>query len=237
MATPQTRFYRNGATVLRALVWTMTRKDWHGQENFPADGGFIAVSNHVSYADPVTFAHFLYNSGHPPRFLAKSTLFDAPLIGWILRKFDQIPVYRGTSRAKDAVDQGVAVVERGDMIGLFPEGTLTRDPDMWPMAARTGAARLALVTGAPVIPVAQWGAHRLIAPYGKVLKPLPRKKITIVAGPAIDLSDLSGRPLDTEVLRQATDRIMATLTTMLEDIRGEQAPAQPFDMRKKGQTP
>ena len=61
------------------------------------------------------------------------------------------------------------------MIAIFPEGTLTRDPDLWPMAARTGAARMALEAGVPVVPVAQWGAQRLLGRYSKVLKPIPRK--------------------------------------------------------------
>ncbi|MES1171164.1 MAG: 1-acyl-sn-glycerol-3-phosphate acyltransferase, partial [Actinomycetota bacterium] len=97
--------------------------------------------------------------------------------------------------------------------------------------ARTGAARLALETGAPVIPVAQWGAHLLLAPYSKKPDLFPRKPMIVVAGPAIDLDDLRKRPIDNEVLRAATDRIMATLTAMIGEIRGETPPEKPFDMR------
>jgi 1-acyl-sn-glycerol-3-phosphate acyltransferase len=231
MATETSRGYRAAACAVRTILWCSTRKNWHGAEHLPHDRGFIAVSNHVTHADPLTFAHFLYNNGCPPRFLAKASLFSAPVIGPILRNVDQIPVHRGTSRAKEAVDAGLAVLERGDMIAMFPEGTLTRDPDMWPMVARTGAARMALETGVPVVPVAQWGAHRLLPRYGKIPRPIPRKRVTVVAGPPIDLDDLRARPLDTETVRAATDRIMATLTSMVEDIRGERAPARPFDMR------
>ncbi|MCJ7827247.1 MAG: 1-acyl-sn-glycerol-3-phosphate acyltransferase, partial [Demequinaceae bacterium] len=133
---------------------------------------------------------------------------------------------------KEAVDAGMVFLARGEMIGIFPEGTLTRDPDLWPMVARTGAARMALEAGVPVIPVAQWGAHRLLGRYSKWLKPIPRKRVTIVAGPPIDLEDLKELPPTKKVLREATDRIMATLTDMVEDLRGEKAPAVPFDMRK-----
>lgn len=213
---------------------SMTRKDWHGAEHLPTEGGFIAVSNHVTYADPLTFAHFLYNNGHPPRFLAKSTLFTAPFLGPLLRMFDQVPVHRGTAQAKDAVSSGVKFLQRGDAIALFPEGTLTRDPDLWPMVARTGAARMALEADVPVIPVAQWGAHRLLRTYGKLLKPFPRKKITVVAGPPIELADLRDKPVSAESLREATNRIMGTLTDMVADIRGEEPPASPYDMRKQG---
>lgn len=212
----------------------MVKKDWHGAENLPKEGAFLAVSNHVTYADPVTFAHFLYNNGYAPRFLAKSQLFTMPVIGWLVKSLDQIPVYRGTSKAMEAVDDGITFLERGQCITIFPEGTLTRDPNLWPMVGRTGAARMALQTGVPVIPVAQWGAQRLLGRYSKVLKPIPRKKVTVVAGPAIDLDDLRGKPLTNDVLREATDRIMATLTRMVEQLRGEPAPAVPYDMRKQG---
>ncbi len=238
MATEPSRFYRSAARLLQGLMTSVTRKDWHGAENLPTDAGFIAVSNHVTYADPITLAHFLYNNGHPPRFLAKSSLFEARFLGGLLRGFDQIPVYRGTSRAKEAVDAGVEVLRRGDMIAMFPEGTLTRDPDLWPMVGRTGVARMALDTGVPVIPIAQWGAHTLLARYGKIPKPVPRKTVTVVAGPPVDLDDLRERAArgraDTETLRAATDRIMATLTSMVADIRGETPPEHPYDMRAQG---
>lgn len=232
MATKPPLGYRAIACFLRMIMVSTTRHEWRGMEHLPKDRGFIAVSNHVTYADPLTFAHFLYVNGHPPRFLAKAPLFDLPVVGPALRYLDQIPVYRGTTKAKDAVDKGMEVLMRGDMIALFPEGTLTREPNLWPMVARTGTARMALDTGVPVIPVAQWGAHRLLGRYSKVLKPFPPKKVVVVAGPPIDLSAFRGKPLDAEVLRGATNVIMATLTTMVEELRGEKAPEVPFDMKK-----
>jgi 1-acyl-sn-glycerol-3-phosphate acyltransferase len=225
------RGYKSAAALVRAVLWTVTKKDWHGAENLPRKGGFIAVSNHVTYADPLTFAHFLYNNGAPPRFLGKEALFRTPVIGRIIKALDQVPVHRGTVKAKEAVDAGLEFLARGDMIAIFPEGTLTRDPDLWPMVARTGAARMALIAGVPVIPVAQWGAHRLLGRYSKRLKPIPRKRVTIVAGPPIDLDDLRALPITKKTMREATDRIMATLTSMVEELRGEKAPAVPYDMR------
>jgi len=226
------RGYESAAALLRAILWMVTKKDWHGAENLPRSGGFLAVSNHVTYADPLTFAHFLYNNGCPPRFLGKESLFRAPVIGCIVRALDQVPVHRGTVKAKEAVDAGISFLERGDMIAIFPEGTLTRDPDLWPMVARTGTARMALTTGVPVVPVAQWGAQRLLGHYSKWLKPIPRKKVTVIAGPPIDLDDLRALPISKRTMREATDRIMATLTSMVEEMRGERAPAVPYDMRK-----
>jgi len=236
LRTKKSAAYRTAAWFLRGLLRLMTRKDWHGQDDMPAAGGFIAVSNHVTYADPLTLAHFLYNSGYPPHFLAKSGLFKIPVIGWALGKLDQIPVHRGTVQAKDAVDKGMQVLRAGGVIAMFPEGTLTRDPNLWPMEPRTGAARMALETGVPVVPVAQWGAQEqeLLGHYSKKLRPIPRKKVTVVAGPPIDLDDLRGKPLDNEVLREASARIVDRLTAMVEELRGEKAPAVRFDMRKKG---
>jgi 1-acyl-sn-glycerol-3-phosphate acyltransferase len=230
---PRGKLYRLAASVIRTVLFLTTRKDWHGMNDMPKEGGFIAVSNHVTYADPLTFAHFLYNSGYPPHYLAKAPLFDLPFIGMILRKTEQIPVHRGSVRAKDAVDTGMKVLNSGGVIAMFPEGTLTRDPDLWPMVARTGAARMALETGVPVIPVAQWGAHRLLGRYSKWPKPIPRKKVTVKVGPPIPLDDLRDRPLDNNTLREASTRIMDALTVMVEQMRGETAPAVRFDMRKK----
>jgi len=221
------------AFFLRPAAALMMRKDWRGGENLRREGGYIAVSNHMSPADPITFAHFLYNNGQAPRFLAKASLFEVPLTGWLLRKLDQIPVYRGTKRARDALDAAAVVLERGDMIAMFPEGTLTKDPGYWPMTARPGAARMALEQNVPVIPVAQWGVQRLVDPRARKFKPFPRKKVTVVAGPPVDLDEFRGKPTDTALLRDATTKIMATLTSMLEEIRGESAPETPFDTRNR----
>jgi 1-acyl-sn-glycerol-3-phosphate acyltransferase len=150
----------------------------------------------------------------------------------VLRATGQIPVYRNTTSAGDSLNAGITAIEAGDAVAVFPEGTLTRDPDLWPMAGKTGIARLALTTQAPVIPVAQWGAQNLLARYGKLLKPFPRKLVTVVAGPPVYLDDLYGRPQDTKTLREATERVMAAITGLLEEIRGEEPPAIRYDMRK-----
>lgn len=210
----------------------MTRTDWHGVEHLPHEGGFIAAGNHVTNLDPLTFAHFLYDNDVVPRILAKASLFTVPVLGRVLRATGQVPVYRNTSRAGDSLRSAVEALEKGEVVAIFPEGTLTRDPDLWPMAAKTGVARLALATRVPVIPIAQWGAHRVLGRYSKVLKPFPRKKVTVIAGPAVDLSDLYDRPADAAVLREATDRVMDAITGILEGIRGEKAPAERFGSRR-----
>lgn len=226
------RAYRNVAHLLRPVLSAITRRDWHGSEHLPVDGGFIAAANHMTNIDPVTFAHFLYNSGFAPKILAKSSLFRVPVLGWVLRATGQIPVHRNTTDAGRSLSEGQAALEAGECVAVFPEGTLTRDPDLWPMVAKTGVARLALTTRVPVIPIAQWGAQDLLGRYSKVIKPFPRKKITIVAGPPVVLDDLYDHPLDTATLRLATERVMDAITALLADIRGEEPPAVRFDMRR-----
>ena len=220
------------ARILRPLLFASTRQDWRGVENLPRDTGFIAAVNHITQVDPVTTAHYLYDNGFAGRVLAKESLFRVPGLGAVLRSSGMVPVHRGSAKAADSLRGAVAAVEAGECVVVFPEGTLTREPELWPMAGKTGVARLALATRAPVVPIAQWGAHRLLARYGKLLKPIPRKTVTVVAGPPVDLSDLYDRPQDAATLREATERVMDAITGLLEEIRGERAPAERFVWRR-----
>jgi len=225
------RAYRNVARVVRPILFAITRRDWRGTENLPTTGGFIAAANHMTNIDPLTFAHFIYDNGVAPKILAKSSLFTVPVLGRVLRATGQIPVLRNTTKAGQSLGAAIEALHDGECVAVFPEGTLTRDPDLWPMVGKTGVARLALTTKAPVIPIAQWGAQRLLGRYKKLFKPFPRKLVTIVAGPPVDLADLYDRPQDNATLREATERVMAAITALLEDVRGESAPAVRFDMR------
>jgi 1-acyl-sn-glycerol-3-phosphate acyltransferase len=226
--------YRFVVAILRPLLMVLTKRDWRGAENLPATGGFVAAPNHLSYFDPLSFAHFLVDNDHAPSFLGKESVFRVPVVGAILRGAQQIPVYRNTGQAADAFRAAVAAVEAGKCVGVYPEGTLTRDPDVWPMVGKTGAARIALTTRCPVIPIAQWGPQEVLEPYGKRPHLLPRKTMRVTAGPPVDLSDLYDQPMTGVLLREATDRIMAAITAQLETIRGEKAPVERFDSRKHG---
>jgi 1-acyl-sn-glycerol-3-phosphate acyltransferase len=126
----------------------------------------------------------------------------------------------------------VAAVEAGKCLAIFPEATLTRDPALWPMTGKTGAARLALTTGRPLIPIAQWGAQEILMPYAKRAHLLPRKTIRILAGPPVDLDDLRGKPITSDLLVEATRRVIHDITGLLEQLRGESAPAEVYDPRK-----
>ena len=224
------RTYRTLAHILRPALRAMTRTSWSGAEHLPTDRGFVVAANHVTNFDPLTMAHFLWDHGFAPRIMAKQSLFGAPVLGPVLRGIGAIPVLRGTAAGARSLDAAAAALEQGECVLVFPEGTLTGDPDLWPMLGKTGAARLALDTGAPLVPVAQWGAHLVLGHYGKVLKPVPPKPVQVVAGLPVDLDDLRETP---GAAQAATVRLMALLTEQLAQIRGEQPPDGVWDPRSK----
>lgn len=216
--------YRTALVLLRPAMQVLTRRRWEGQEHLPARGGFVVCANHTSYADPLVIAHYLHDSGVPPRFLGKDSLFRLPVVGRLLRGAGQIPVRRGTADAALALTAAVQAVRAGECVVVYPEGTLTHDPDLWPMEGRTGAARIALATGCRVVPLAQWGAHELAEPPGARLHLLRRPLVRVRAGAPVPLDDLAGVPLSEHVLHEATARIMGSVTALLESLRDEPAP-------------
>ncbi|WP_432002919.1 lysophospholipid acyltransferase family protein [Streptomyces sioyaensis] len=227
-------WYRLAAVICKPPLLVLFKRDWRGMEHIPADGGFITAVNHNSYLDPLSYAHYQYNTGRVPRFLAKAGLFKSGFVGLMMRGTGQIPVYRETTDAATAFRAAVSAIEKGECVAFYPEGTLTRDPELWPMQGKTGAARVALLTKAPVIPVAQWGAHEAMPPYAKEkkLRLLPRKTLRVQAGPPVDLSAFYDQEPTAEVLRAVTEVIMAAIAEQLAVLRGAPAPAEPYDWRK-----
>lgn len=214
--------------ILRPTIRALMKLDWQGQEHFRPAGGMIVAANHLSYADVLALALFCDQSGRYPTFLAKSALFKIPVLGRIIVKLGQLPVYRGQSDAALVLRDAEKGVKDGACVVFYPEGTVTRDPALWPMQSKTGVARLALATGAPVIPVGHWGAQDVLA-YGSFRPHLiPRRTVHLIAGPPVDLSDFDGKPLDTPTLRAATDKIMTDVAALVGKLRGEDPPAQPY---------
>jgi 1-acyl-sn-glycerol-3-phosphate acyltransferase len=179
----------------------------------------------------------MFSTKRMPRYLAKASLFEGGgIVARTMRGARQIPVHRNTSDASAALTDAVSALQRGEVVTIYPEGTVTRDPGKWPMQARTGVARLALLSGAPVVPVAQWGAQQIHDSYrNKGLHLLPRHEVTVQAGPAVDLTAWVGKDPTAAVLREATERIMSDIRALLADIRGEQAPPEIFnpDLQKE----
>lgn len=224
-------WYRLGIAILKPPTVVLTRRATWGAELVPA-GGVILAANHISHADPVVLADFvLHDLRRAPRFLAKRELFRGNgLVGRVMRGADQIPVDRHTPDASRALEPAVEALHRGETVVIYPEGTVSRDPGKWPMRARTGVARLALLSGAPVVPVAQWGAQDVHDSYRRPgLHLRPRRLMRFRVGPPVDLSPWQGRELTTEVLREATEAVMDAITAELEVLRSERAPVPRYD--------
>lgn len=225
-------WFRFGAAVMRPIMNLIIKKDWQGGEKLPKSGAAIVVCNHLSYVDPLTFTHFLYNNGRAPRYLGKESVFKVPVIGKIIKGAGQIPVSRETKDAVKGLEHAIAVLKAGHLLGVYPEGTLTRDENLWPMRGKTGVARLALITGAPIYPCASWGPEKVLPPYSKKLKLFPRTKVSILMGDPINLQKWHGRQDDPQAIEEAADFVMDEITKLLEILRGEKAPAEKFDPKK-----
>ena len=223
------RAYKIGAGILIPMISLITKRTWIGAGNIPKTGAAIVASNHLSYFDVLNLTHFIFRNGRAPRYLGKVGVFKVPIIGRIILAAGQVPVERETPNAGKAVDHAKRLLESGHLLGVYPEGTLTRDLDHWPMIAKTGLARLALSTNTPVIPIAQWGSQVLMPTYSKKLKLFPRTKITIVAGKPVDLSPWQGKADDPQALIEATAKVMLEITKLLEEIRGQKRPEVIFD--------
>lgn len=202
------------------------RSRFEGLEHIPADGGVLLVANHISHLDPILTGLQVDRARRVPRFMAKHSLWRVPLLGQALRGSEQIPVYRNSADAQQSLRAGVEALQRGKVVIIYPEGTITRDPDGWPMRARTGVARLALSADVPVVPAVHWGTREVLDGYHHRFRPLPRKPITVRCGRPIDLSAYRGRPLDSALLHEVTDLIMTRVRDVLVDVRGIPAPAE-----------
>ncbi len=216
--------------ILHPGLRLLIRFRWQGKENIPKTGGIILAPNHLSYADWPAIALFSDGYAHRyPVFMIKSAIFEVKVIGSLMFKFGQLPVYRGRGDAGLVLKQAEQALRAGACVIVYPEGTASRDPDLWPMVGKTGAARLALTTGAPVVPVATWGAQDIL-PYGsKKPKLFPRRTVRMVAGPPVDLSVYAGQRLSASTLRAATADIMTDITALLAKIRHQTPPAVPWD--------
>ena len=224
--------------LLYPAMWVSGPRLFLGLEHIPDEGPAIVVANHISYIDPLYDAIFMDRAGRIPRFMAKDAVFGMPVIGKLANELDQIPVHRGSAEAVDSLRAASDSIAAGNVVVIYPEGTVTRDPEFWPMRARTGAARLALdhaLDGrVPVIPVARWNTQLIYDHYnGKKYRPFPRKRVVVSAGGPIDLSAFRGRQRSGELLREISDLLMTSVRDVLADVRGEPAPAEFYQPQQK----
>src|SRR5215207_408292 len=216
--------------ILHTIMRPLTKRDWRYQDKVPQSGGVIFVANHISNADPLAVGQFLAFSGRWPRFLAKASVFEIPLLGRIIAACGQIPVQRESAQSKDALIAAARAIEEGRALVIYPEGTLTRDPDMWPMRGKTGAARLAFTTGSPVVPIGQWGAQELMpGREPRFPRLLPRKTLRVAVGDPVSLNDVRQKSVTAATLDEATSRIMDAITALVAELREATPPAQRYD--------
>ncbi|MDT7729399.1 MAG: 1-acyl-sn-glycerol-3-phosphate acyltransferase [Actinomycetota bacterium] len=213
-----------GIAILYPSTFLLARREARGAGNLPKTGGVLLVANHVSHLDGPMDAVFVRRNRRTPQFLVKAGLFRVFFVGTVLRGIGQVPVYRGTAKAGDSMGEAVAALNAGGTVVIYPEGTITKDPDGWPMSGRTGIARIALATDVPVIPVARWGTREILDHYRKTFRPFPRKTVTFLVGEPLDLSSYRGKPVTPQILREVTDLAMTEVRCLLADLREEPAP-------------
>ncbi len=226
------------AAIIVPFVGVVAKISVRGAEKLPKSGAFVLAPNHYSEFDPLIVAVAVWRMARAPRFMAKESLFRVPVLGAALRKTGMIPVARAASAAavKHTLEQAQELVHHGRGIIVYPEGTLTRDPDLWPMRGKSGAVRLALAGDIPLIPMAQWGTQNIMGRYQKGLSLWPpRKPVQILVGDPVDLSDLRARAGEAGVLAEANVRLMNAITALLEELRGEKAPSTRWDPSAHGQ--
>jgi 1-acyl-sn-glycerol-3-phosphate acyltransferase len=216
------------AAAFYPLTW-LSRRVTVGGERIPRRGGALLVMNHISHLDPAVDAVFVHRQGRVPRFLAKESLFRAPIFGSIISGAGSIPVYRGTKDAGDSLRAASQALQDGKIVVIYPEGTITKDPDWWPMRPHTGVARLILDNmdnNVPVIPAARWGTQEIFNGYTKKFRPFPRKAVTVAVGKPMDLSAYRDQPVTNAVLREVTNGVMNEVKALLAEIRNEEAPKE-----------
>jgi 1-acyl-sn-glycerol-3-phosphate acyltransferase len=225
----KTPIWRFLATLVIPLMGILSKITIRDGDKVPATGPFVLAPNHYSEIDPLVIGVAMWKVGRMPRFLAKASLFKVPILGAIMRRSKQVPVERtGTVRSADPLAAARQITEHGLAVIIYPEGSLTRDPDYWPMRGKFGAVRMALDADIPIIPVAHWGTQLVLPRYGK-LSLFPRKKIVVKYGDPVDLSAYRGKPIGTAMLAAATNLVMNDITALLEELRGETAPAERWD--------
>jgi putative phosphoserine phosphatase/1-acylglycerol-3-phosphate O-acyltransferase len=217
--------------LARPQLFPWVRFDVEGVENIPTEGPVILVGNHRSYFDPLAIGWTMAQAGRAVRFLGKKEVFDAPIVGQVVTALGGIRVERG-SGSDEPLKAAAEALAAGEAVGLFPEGRITRDPQHWPERSKTGAVRLAIRTGAPVVPVALVGAQHVVGStgiVGRLLRnTLLRPRVAVAVGEPIDVRLLAGVSdgdvPDDATVRRVADEVMAVLVGQVAELRGEPAP-------------
>ncbi len=203
--------------TLVAFMKIFFRFRFIGSEKIPRSGPAIIACNHISYFDPLCHGYMIVHAKRRVRFFAKSELWRNPFLKFILTHAKQIPVERGSGEM-GPVEKAIEVLREGDVVMIYPEATITTTDDLLPMRGKTGVARVALATGAPVITCAVWGSH-WVKPKGRKAVWKWRRLIMVQVGDPMTFGEYAGRDNDPGALHEITDRIMAELDRMVRELR------------------
>lgn len=180
-----------GRPLARPELIPYAKFEFHGLDNIPQEGAAIVVGNHRSYFDSVAVGLALAQTGRNARFLGKKEVFDAPLVGTLARWIGGIRVERGTG-SDEPLEAAAEALRAGELIGLMPQGTIPRGPAFFEpeLKGRWGAARLAAMTHAPVIPLGLWGTEKVWPRSSRLpnLNPLDRPLVTVHVGKPVELN-------------------------------------------------
>ncbi|MEY3560995.1 MAG: hypothetical protein RL068_147 [Actinomycetota bacterium] len=224
------------ASILAPILRLMFRIRTEGVENLPK-GGYILVANHVNYLDPLAFAYSVYiHMKRTPHYLAKEALFRIPVLGALLPKVGQIPVYRSGRSNDEPLRAAVEFLKAGQVVVVFPEGTLTRDPDQWPMRGKSGAIRLAIELGLPIVPAGHWGIEKILGTYSKKFRPNPFHLVRVKIGKPMTFENLRKDGVTTAEVTAATETVMQAIAAIVGELRGQTPPKELWDPAKKGQS-
>jgi 1-acyl-sn-glycerol-3-phosphate acyltransferase len=214
MAEP---WFQAAKAVALPPAWLWFRWRFEHLELIPARGPALVACNHASYLDPIANAYAVVKAGRRPRFLAKDDLFRIPIVGRALHGCGQIPVSRGSGDGTPLLRAERALAE-GEVVLVYPEGTVTTREDGLPMAGKTGTVRLSLASGVPITPMVSWGSAPVWQKSGPgSLK--PGRPVWVAVGEPIDLSPRRDELEDFEAVRGMTSGLMEVLTAMTIDLR------------------
>jgi 1-acyl-sn-glycerol-3-phosphate acyltransferase len=210
-------WFQAAKAVALPPAWLWFRWRFEHLERIPARGPALIACNHASYLDPIAYAYAVVKAGRRPRFLAKDDLFRIPIVGRALAGARQIPVSRG-SPDRTPLRRAEQALVRGEVVVVYPEGTVTTREDGLPMAGKTGTVRLALATGVPITPMVSWGSSPVWQKSGPgSLK--PGRPVWVTVGSPIDLEARRAELEDFEAVRSMTTDLMGVLTEMTTDLR------------------
>ncbi|MCI1901229.1 MAG: 1-acyl-sn-glycerol-3-phosphate acyltransferase [Bifidobacteriaceae bacterium] len=226
----QTKRLLDAATL---MIRSRAKVHAWGVEHIPSNGVYICAATHVTQFDVFIPMMTMFHLGRRPRFMAKEELSHWPFVGWALKHVGMQSVPRRKGMARAIEEESIKILTQGRPLTIWPEGTVSRDPQKWPMSLKRGMAEIALIASRnlgyaiPIFPSVTWGAASI-----NHFWPWPRKNVVLAFDDAVNYSDLlvdsdswkEGQPPD-DAVAELTERVRRRMESVMADIRGEEPPA------------